>query len=161
MLKRSFRRFTLSAVAISVLAGCAATNHRGEVAKPEFLNTKQSLERGLPFSEAVRAGGLLFLAGQIGSDAAKSGVVPGGIVPESRQALTHIKDVLERNGLSLADVVKCTVFLADMAEWGAFNNVYKEFFSQPYPARSAFGVNGLAMGARVEVECIAGGEERK
>ena len=137
------------------LAGCTATAHRAVAAKPEFLNSKQSLESGFPFSEAVRAGDLLFLAGQIGDDAVKGGVVPGGIVAEARQALTHIKSVLERNGSSLADVVKCTVFLADVAEWGAFNNVYKEFFAQPYPARSALGANGLAMGARVEVECIA------
>jgi reactive intermediate/imine deaminase len=147
---------SMVAVAVILLAGCTATSQRSAAGKPEFLNSKQALERGFPFSEAVRAGDLLFLAGQIGNDAAKgTGVVPGGIVPESRQTLTHIKNVLERNGASLADVVKCTVFLADMSEWGAFNNVYKEFFTQPYPARSALGTNGLAMGARVEVECIA------
>lgn len=146
---------SIGAVAVILLAGCTATSQRSGAAKPEFLNSKQALERGFPFSEAVRAGDLLFLAGQIGNDEAKGAVVPGGVVPESRQALTHIKSVLERNGSSLADVVKCTVFLADMSEWGAFNNVYKEFFTQPYPARSALGTNGLAMGARVEVECIA------
>jgi reactive intermediate/imine deaminase len=122
---------------------------------PEFLNTPQALERGLPFSEAVRVGDLLFLAGQIGDDRASGRPVPGGIQPEARQALEHIKAVLERNGSSLEDVVKCTVFLADIAEWGAFNDVYKQFFHQPYPARSALGANGLALGARVEVECIA------
>ena len=71
------------------------------------------------------------------------------------QALTHIKRVLVDNGASLADVVKCTVFLADIGEWATFNEVYQEFFKQPYPARSALGTNGLALGARVEVECIA------
>lgn len=143
------------AVAVIVLAGCAATSHRSGEGKPEFLNTKPALQRGLPFSEVVRAGDLLFLAGQIGDDQAKGAVVAGGMEAEARQALTHIKSVLERNGSSLADVVKCTVFLADMAQWGTFNNVYKEFFTQPYPARSAFGANGLAMGAHVEIECIA------
>jgi reactive intermediate/imine deaminase len=124
-----------------------------EAPKPEFLNTKESLERGLPFSEAVRAGDFLFLAGQIGDKDGK--VVAGGIAPEARQTLQHIKDVLERNGSSLSDVVKCTVFLADIAEWPAFNTVYREFFKQPFPARSALAASGLAMGARVEVECIA------
>ena len=63
--------------------------------------------------------------------------------------------MLERNGSSLADVVKCTVFLADIAEWGAFNDIYKQYFRQPYPARSALGASGLALGGRAEVECIA------
>ena len=146
-------RKSMLCVAVILLAGCTATSHRSDASKPEFLNSKQALERGLPFSEAVRAGDLLFLAGQIGET--QGAVVPGGIVPEARQALTHIKSVLERNGSSLADVVKCTVFLTDMSEWGAFNNVYKEFFTQPYPARSALGANGLALGARLEIECIA------
>lgn len=146
---------SICVAAVILLAGCTATSHRSGAGKPEFLNSKQALERGYPFSEAVRAGDFLFLAGQLGDDKAKGAVVPGGIVPEARQTLAHIKNVLERNGSSLADVVKCTVFLADVSEWGAFNNVYKEFFSQPYPARSALGANGLALGARVEVECIA------
>lgn len=138
-----------------IVAAALATGsvQAADPSKPEFLNTKEALARGLPFSEAVRAGDLLFLAGQIGDKDGK--VVPGGIAAESRQALQHIKDVLERNGSSLADVVKCTVFLADIAEWPAFNGVYREFFRQPFPARSALAASGLAMGARVEVECIA------
>jgi enamine deaminase RidA (YjgF/YER057c/UK114 family) len=80
--------------------------------KPQFLNSPQAEQRGLPFSEAVRAGDFLFLAGQVGDDRATGKVVPGGIVPEARQTLQHIKDTLERNGSSLSDVVKCTVFLA-------------------------------------------------
>lgn len=155
MRNRSFCKFMMCVVAVGSLAGCTTTANRSGSGRPEFLNSKQALERGFPFSEAVRAGDFLFLAGQIGDDETKGVIVPGGIVPEARQALSHIKSVLERNGSSLADVVKCTVFLADVAEWGAFNNVYKEFFTRPYPARSALGANGLAMGARVEVECIA------
>jgi enamine deaminase RidA (YjgF/YER057c/UK114 family) len=81
--------------------------------------------------------------------------VPGGIKEEGRQALENIRLSLEANGYSTRDVVKCTVMLADIFEWAAFNEVYKAFFSPPYPARSAFGASGLAMGARVEVECIA------
>jgi 2-iminobutanoate/2-iminopropanoate deaminase len=123
--------------------------------KPQFLNSPQAEQRGLPFSEAVRAGDFLFLAGQVGDDRATGKVVPGGIVPEARQTLQHIKDTLERNGSSLSDVVKCTVFLADIGEWAAFNTVYREFFGKPFPARSALGASGLALGARVELECIA------
>jgi reactive intermediate/imine deaminase len=132
----------------------AASTHAADAAA-QFLNSPEAEARGLPFSEAVRAGDFLFLAGQIGDDRKTGKVVPGGIVPEARQTLQHIKSVLERNGASLKDVVKCTVFLADIAEWPAFNNVYREFFAKPFPARSALAASGLAMGARVEVECIA------
>jgi len=147
-------RILVLLLGFGIVAGCTTPATR-TASEPEFLNTPQALERGYPFSEAVRAGDLLFLAGQIGNDAATGKVVPGGIKPEARQAIGHLKAVLERNGSSLADVVKCTVFLADIAEWAAFNEVYKEFFRQPYPARSALGTSGLALGARVEVECIA------
>ncbi|HSC07406.1 MAG TPA: Rid family detoxifying hydrolase, partial [Steroidobacteraceae bacterium] len=123
--------------------------------RPEFLNSPESLKRGPPFSDAVRIGGFIFLAGQIGDDPATGKPVSGGIKPEARQALKHIQRVLEDNGASLSDVVKCTVFLADIGEWATFNEVYREFFKPPYPARSALGASGLAIGARVEVECIA------
>lgn len=132
-------------------AACAADGP----AKAEFLNSPASEQRGLPFSEAVRAGDFLFLSGNVGDDPKTGRVVPGGIVPEARQALQHVKSVLERNGASLEDVVKCTVFLADIAEWPKFNEVYREFFQKPFPARSALAASGLALGARVELECIA------
>lgn len=149
-------RLTLpSVLLLAAFAASSAPLQAADRGKPEFLNTPQSLERGLPFSEAVRAGDLLFLSGQIGSDPATGKVAPGGIAAEARQALTNIKSVLGRNQSSLADVVKCTVFLADIAEWPAFNTVYKEFFKTPFPARSALAASGLAMNARVEVECIA------
>lgn len=147
-------RYVLVAAA-ALFAGCASHGEPQSPARAQFLNTPQSLERGLPFSEAVRAGDLLFVAGQIGDDPATGRPAAGGIQPEARQALEHIQSILERNGSSLADVVKCTVFLADIAEWGAFNEVYKQFFRAPYPARSALGTSGLALGARVELECIA------
>ncbi len=123
--------------------------------KPEFLNSPAALQRNLPFSEAVRAGDVLFLAGQMGVDSATGQLVPGGLEPEARQAIENMKSVLERNGRSLADVVKCTVFLADINEWAKFNDIYKQYFKAPYPARSALGVNGLARGGRLEIECIA------
>ncbi len=107
-----------------------------------------------PFSRAVRVGDLLFLAGQIGTDASGR-LVPGGIQAETRQTLENIRAELRRHGLGMDRVAKCTVFLADMAEWGRMNEVYATFFPGPKPARSAAGSNGLALGARVEIECIA------
>lgn len=123
--------------------------------KVEYLNSGKVVPANLPFSEAVRAGDTLYLSGQVGIQPGTMQLVPGGIREEARQALTNIRTSLEAHGYSLADVVKCTVMLADIGEWAAFNEVYRTFFSAPYPARSALGANGLALGARVEVECIA------
>ena len=109
---------------------------------------------GLPFSEAVRVGNLLFLSGQLGRDASGR-VVPGGIAAETRQAMENIQAALERHGSSLDRVVKATVFMADMSEWAEMNRVYVTYFPNHLPARSALGANGLALGARVEIECIA------
>lgn len=108
----------------------------------------------LPFSEAVRVGSMLYLSGAMGIDGTRA-LVPGGIEAETRQALTRIRETLEQHGSSIDRVVKCTVMLADMAEWSAMNRVYLEFFTKDLPARSAFGVSGLALGGRVEIECVA------
>jgi reactive intermediate/imine deaminase len=123
--------------------------------KVEYLNSGKVVPANLPFSEAVRAGDTLYLSGQVGIQPGTMKLVPGGIREEARQALANIRTSLEANGYSLGDVVKCTVMLADKGEWAAFNEVYRTVFSAPYPARSALGANGLALGARVEVECIA------
>jgi reactive intermediate/imine deaminase len=109
----------------------------------------------LPFSEAVRVGDLLFLAGQLGNEPGSRKLVPGGIASETRQTMENIRAVLGRHGSSLDRIVKVTVFLADMQDWPAFNEVYVQYFQGPLPARSALGANGLALGARVEVECVA------
>jgi reactive intermediate/imine deaminase len=109
-----------------------------------------------PFTPAVQVGDVLYLAGQIGTSAnAQGGVVPGGIQPETRQTMLNIKDVLEKSGSSMDHVFKCTVMLADMSEWDAMNEVYTTFFPNHKPARSALGANGLALNARVEIECLA------
>jgi 2-iminobutanoate/2-iminopropanoate deaminase len=147
-------RLVIAPLLLALLAACAQPATR-PAARPEFINSPDALKSGRPFSEAVRIGGFIFLAGQIGDDPATGKPAAGGIKPEARQALQHIQKVLEDNGASLADVVKCTVFLADIGEWASFNEVYKEFFRPPYPARSALGSSGLALGARVEVECLA------
>lgn len=107
-----------------------------------------------PFSPVVRVGDMLYLSGQIGTDSAGQ-LVAGGIEAETRQTMENIKRVLGQHGSSLDRVVKCTAFLADMAEWGRMNVVYASFFPTHKPARSAMGANGLARGARVEIECIA------
>ena len=132
-----------------VVTACARVNPSPE---PEFLTPYG--RPTFPFSPAVRVGNLLFLSGQIGTDTANR-LVAGGLQAEARQALNNIKRVLEQNGSSLDRVVKCTVFLLDMKEWPAFNEIYATYFRQHFPARSALGSTGLALGARVEVECIA------
>jgi len=113
-----------------------------------------------PFSPAVRVGDLLFLSGQIGSrtEGGRMVLVPGGIDAETRQTMENIREILQRAGSSLDRVVKCTVMLADMRDWPRFNEIYATYFPGPKPARSALGANGLALGARVEVECIAAAE---
>lgn len=109
-----------------------------------------------PFTPAVQVGDILYLAGQIGTAAsAQGGVVPGGIQAETRQTMMNIKDVLEKSGSSMDHVFKCTVFMADMKEWDSMNEVYTTFFPNHKPARSALGANGLALNARVEIECLA------
>jgi 2-iminobutanoate/2-iminopropanoate deaminase len=107
-----------------------------------------------PFSEAVRVGNLLYLSGVLGTDSTNR-VVPGGITPETRQALENIKAALQRNGLTMNDVVKCTAMLADIADWPAMNAVYATYFPGPKPARSAMGGLQLVFNARMELECIA------
>jgi 2-iminobutanoate/2-iminopropanoate deaminase len=118
----------------------------------EYLTSEHM--KALPFSEAVRMGSVLYLSGQMGIDQSVH-LVPGGIAAETRQALENIKTTLEKYGSSLERVIKVTVMLADMNEWAEMNKVYLEYFSKNLPARSAFGTSGLALGGRVEIECIA------
>jgi 2-iminobutanoate/2-iminopropanoate deaminase len=122
--------------------------------KPNVEYLASESMKGLPFSEAVRVGDLLYLSGKLGTDSSGK-VVPGGISAETRQTMENIKDALERCGSSLDHVVKATVMLADMSEWADMNTVYVTYFSDHLPARSAMGVNGLARGARVEIEVVA------
>ena len=122
-------------------------------AQVTFFNDGPMADKGYPFSEAVRVNDLLFVAGQVATDHTGE-LVEGGIEAQSHQVMLNIKDIVQRRGLTMADVVKCTVFLADVAQWGDFNEVYTTYFSKPFPARSALGANGLALGAAVEVECI-------
>lgn len=121
-----------------------------------FIQSRATTDAGLPFSDAVRAGDVLYLSGALGNNPGTMELVPGGIEAETRQMMVNIARVLEQNGLSFDDVFKCLVMLADMDEWRAFNAVYVPYFKKErLPARSAFGSNGLALGARVEMEVWA------
>jgi len=128
----------------------APTPHR-QIIQPE------GVARLPVFSTAVRTGDLLFLSGQIGTLPGVSAptLVEGGITAETRQTMENVVAVLEAADLGLDDLVKCTVFLADIADYGSMNEVYLEFFPSDPPARSALAGSGLALGARVEIECIA------
>lgn len=108
-----------------------------------------------PFSDAARVGNLLFLSGALGIAPGEDNMVSGGISAETKQVMDNIKRDVEASGYQMNNIVKCTVFLADMAEWPAFNDVYRTYFNKPFPARSAVAVRGLAADARVEIECIA------
>ncbi len=133
----------------------ACTGVRAEPsAQPEF-QTGKGLPAGLPFSSAVRVGKMLYLSGQVGIVPGEMKLVAGGIREQTTQVMSNIASVLSANGIGFDEVVKCTAMLADMSEWGAFNDVYRTYFKKHFPARSAFGSTGLALGARVELECMA------
>lgn len=140
---------------VSALAVCAPSTAAQTRSAPEFINLVEPWP--YPFSAAVRAGDLVFLSGQIGSQVVDGAptLVAGGIEPETRQTLDNIKAILARAGTSIDRVVKCSVMMADMAEWPAMNAIYATYFPGRKPARSAWGATGLALGARVEIECIA------
>ena len=108
-----------------------------------------------PYSQAIKVGELVFVSGQLPIDPATGAFAEGGIQVLTRQSLTNMKAILEEAGTSMANVVKTTVFLADMNDFAAMNEVYAEFFAAPFPARSAVAVKTLPKGALVEIECIA------
>lgn len=107
-----------------------------------------------PYSQGIEVNGLVFASGQLPIDPT-TGKMPEGISAQTRQALTNARAILQAAGLDMKDVVKTTVLLANIADFAAMNEVYSEFFSEPYPARSAFAVKSVPKGALVEIECIA------
>ena len=119
--------------------------------RPAQQGDVQFIGNGAFLSNAVKAGNVIYLSGQLGV----SGQGERGITPETKGALDKIKSLLEANGATIDDVVKCTVFLADFAEWDAMNQVYQTYFTKHRPTRSAVAVSGLANTARVEIECMA------
>jgi 2-iminobutanoate/2-iminopropanoate deaminase len=138
-LLRGLIPFALGACAVLV-TGAAFDRQQGDV---------QYIGNGRLLSNAVKVGNTLYLSGVLGTSGER------GITPETKTAMDRIKTLLEANGSSMDDIVKCTVFLADFAEWGAMNEVYLSYFTKHRPARSAIAVAGMSGNARVEVECIA------
>ena len=136
------------------MACTSAAVQEDELVTKDVIQVPGSLE-GLPFSSAVRAGDMLFLSGQIGTLPGTRDLAPGGVAAETRQALENIKAVLEYAGSSMDRVVKCTVFLLDIDDYAAVNEVYASYFMEDPPARSAMAATGLALGSQVEIECIA------
>lgn len=139
---------------LPVMAVLGCDNDKTSDTSVEYLQMPGMEERNLPFSAAVRVGETLYLSGNLGNVPGTLDLVEGGIAAETRQTLENIKASLAEFGSSMDDVVKCTVFLADIDEWAAMNEVYRTYFENP-PARSALGTSGLALNARVEIECIA------
>jgi len=119
-----------------------------------FHKTHEPKKENAPFSDAVQVGDLYFLSGQIGMDHSIRKLVVGGIAEETKQTLENIKAVLKQHDMNMNNVVKCTVILADIKDFAAFNEVYKTYFPQK-PARTTFAAKGLAVGANIEIECIA------
>lgn len=150
------RRIITAALVAFSLSACQPGSSEKSGAQVEYLQMPIYAGQDLPFSTAVRVDNTLYLSGVIGTDpnADTLSPMPGGISAETKRAMEIIKEELETFGSSMDQVVKCTIFLADIDEWAAMNDVYVTFFDTP-PARSALGANGLAIGARVEIECIA------
>jgi reactive intermediate/imine deaminase len=146
---RALSGFFLSAVAAMCMTPSSEAAPRQAV---NFLNQSST---AAPFSEAVQVGRQLYLSGQLGLIPGQGVLAAGGLLPETRQALANTKASLERYGYSMRDVVKCTVFLVDMADFAVVNREYLSAFSKPYPVRTLVAVRGLAFGARVELDCIA------
>lgn len=144
----------LAALGTALLVGCDRAAPV-QAARLEHLNSGKVVPATLPFSEAVRVGDMLYLSGQVGIVPGTLTLVPGGLEAEARQTMDNIRTTLQAHGYDMTDLVRCMVMLTDMSEWAKFNEIYKTYFSGTYPARSAIGASGLALGARVEVECTA------
>lgn len=139
----------------AALAGLVLTT-TAQAAPAAYFTSDATRAARRPFSDAVQVGDVLYLSGQIGAAPGQPNVVPGGMEAEARQVMENIGGVLKSRGLGYDDVFKCSVMLADMSKWGDFNRIYVTYFKPDrYPARSAFGANGLALGASLEVECWA------
>ena len=108
-----------------------------------------------PYSQAIEANGTVYVSGQLGIDPSTGSFAEGGAVAQARQSLTNISNILKEAGMSMKNVVKVTVLLADINDFAAVNEIYKDFFEAPFPARSAFAVAALPKGAKIEIEAIA------
>lgn len=144
----------LAFLSLIALCCCGLSGAAQHYSDPVFHQSHEPLKKDAPFSDAVQVGNLFYLAGQIGMDHSTRTLVKGGIQPETVQAIKNIREVLEQHGLGLNDVVKCTVILATMDHFSAFNEVYTQYFPNK-PARTTFAASGLARSCQVEIEVIA------
>ena len=146
----------LTCCLMALATACTFNMQNNDATMKQRINTDNAPAAIGPYSQAIDSGtGLIFVSGQLPIDPATGAFPEGGVQEQTRQSLTNAKAILEAAGLSLANVVKTTVFLADMGDFAAMNEIYAQFFSEPYPARSAVAVKTLPKGALVEVECIA------
>ncbi|MEO1253200.1 MAG: Rid family hydrolase [Pseudomonadota bacterium] len=141
-------RTSLLVAALTVVASTAAADDR-------TFHRNEKLPETFPFSAAVVVGNTIYLSGELGVDYETFTLVEGGVGAETKQIFENYAATLGALGASLSDIVKCTVFLGDMSDYAAMNAAYAEALPDPKPARSTFGVNGLALGAALEIECLA------
>ena len=151
------KRMVMFIYAIFLLAAsCAHSNSNSkENSKATYIQTEEFSKLNLPFSQVVRFENVIYVSGQIGDLEETGELIKGGIIPETNQTMKNIKKVLEQNGSSMDNIIKCTCMLADISEWDQMSSEYVKFFPNHKPARSAFATTGLSLGARVEIECIA------
>ncbi|MFT6970761.1 MAG: 2-iminobutanoate/2-iminopropanoate deaminase [Roseivirga sp.] len=151
------KNILIIALAMTALISCNPSSPLSKEAKSlEHYQSPAMSDLGLPFSDAVIVDDIIYLSGQVGNMPGTLELAPGGLAAEAKQAIENMKTLLEANGSSLEDVIKVTVMMADISEWAEFNQEYTKFFNgEKKPARSAFGTNGLALDARLEIECIA------
>ena len=143
-----------NAIALVALLGATAANAQAPRPAVEYFPAPERSGRAAPFSTAVRVGDVLYLSGQIGIQ--PDGKLPPTFEGQAKQTMENVGAALKARGLGFGDVFKCTVMIADMKNWPAFNAVYMPYFPKgKLPARSAFGSNGLALGAELELECMA------
>ena len=146
----SIRLFMIAIVVLSFALGSFTARAQRSGPEVEYA----AVQGGLPFSHYVRVDNMLYLSGQLGNMPG-GGLAEGGVQAETQQTLENIRNVLERAGSSMNNVVKCSVFMEDMNQWPVMNEAYVTFFPEHLPARSAFGSTGLALGAALEIECLA------
>ena len=118
-----------------------------------YYTSKATIDNNYPFSDAVTVGDILYLSGIIGETNGE--LAEGGIIGETLQAMKNMQVILEQHDLDLSNIFKCLVMIDDISQWSLFNSAYIQYFNRPYPARSAFGADGLAMNATFEIECMA------
>jgi len=153
--------FHIILLIILLFNSCVSVENKEVISKADaqdpirFINSQENIDRGYPFSEATIVNGIIYLSGGIGT-LPDGSLVSGGIIEETKQTLTNIKNKLDKMGGSMDDVFKCTCMLADIKDWPLMSQEYKKFFNnEKLPARSAFAGSGLALGAKLEIECMA------